>query len=204
MADIIRYEINIPQRFEIAHPVGVEKEGQYGVQFQHRTCDGRLTYLEPIVEQQLDRLGIVPGEEIEICKRQTGAGNSRRIQWTVQRVREILTQEPKEQSGERKALSAPTAPSVNNSTQITNSPQGSSYEPRITQGAAARVMATSLKASIDALIEAQAYAAGKGVDFKMTEDKVVSVGISMFIQSFKEAETRLRYPATRSTREQAA
>ncbi len=86
MAEILRFQINIPEEVALKFPTGKDVQGQYGPQVMFTTVDDRVFYLDAQVAQQLYALRIQPGEPLRICKTENRQGQKRFAAWDIRRV----------------------------------------------------------------------------------------------------------------------
>src|SRR5689334_8281925 len=86
MAEILRFDTNVPVEVALRFNDGKHVEGRYGDQVMYSLDDERIIYVPPIVEQKIKDLQIEKGEPFEICKAEVKRGNRRSIEWRVSRV----------------------------------------------------------------------------------------------------------------------
>jgi hypothetical protein len=197
MAEIIRFETNIPIECAFTHTDGKETEGRFGTQYYRQTTDGRTVYLIPFVETRLLDLEIQPGELVSICKKEVKDGRKRGIQWEVRRVdppgdpsQSVNAKPPVQNSTASKPESPklavrsipsqspkPGSPSPNNRTtqepepQVLKKPAAQETAPQIKSPGLTQLssmLAGSYIAGIDALLIAKDYAKSKGIPADLT------------------------------------
>ena len=84
---IIRFATNVPQEVRLINLEGRVVDSQFGGQ-QHMfmAAEGAFYVSDKvgaILTDQFRRLGVKPGEPVEICKSETGNGPGRKTQWIV-------------------------------------------------------------------------------------------------------------------------
>jgi hypothetical protein len=95
----IRFSTNVPQELRLRYLDGKPVESQFGgMQHMFSAEEGAFYVSETvgaILAGQLKKLGIKPGEPIEITKAEVSKGNGRKgIQWTVAKVGFAPGEEP--------------------------------------------------------------------------------------------------------------
>jgi len=103
--NILRFEMNVPNRVALESPHGTFVEGRYGDRVMYRLVGGRVMYVPPIVKARIEAQGIIPGEPFELCKTQSRDGRRRLIEWHLNRV----------ESGNGQGAAKSTMPAVPNS-----------------------------------------------------------------------------------------
>lgn len=179
MAEIIRFDLNIPQTVTLKYAGGKEVEGRYGNQFMYSLADGRVMYVDPDVAAKITEQAIAPGQPFAICKREIKQGRSRRIEWQVVRV-EDAGQTGQIGQAERGAPPArAAAPSATTRTADANStaPRSSTI--------ASQMMGSALVAAIDSLLIAEQYGKKQGMELQFEEEDVRAVAATLFIQFCK-------------------
>lgn len=90
MRDIVRFQANIPAQVTLEYATGKLCTGtedgkghRRPDQYYYSLTGNRAMYVEPVVEHQIRQLGIQPGEEFEICKRDIKEGRAHKISWHV-------------------------------------------------------------------------------------------------------------------------
>lgn len=86
MSEIVRFETNVPVEMALKFDEGKLVEGQYGDQIMCTLVDGRIVYLNPVVDEKRKRLGIRKGDPFAVCKREVKKGQRRSIEWQIERV----------------------------------------------------------------------------------------------------------------------
>ena len=84
MLDKVTFDFNVPEIVELKYPEGKPVDGRFGPQVYYSLADGRCMYVEPVVAQQIARLGVQPGDAVEILKRQVKHGRAKGVEWVVQ------------------------------------------------------------------------------------------------------------------------
>jgi hypothetical protein len=202
VAELIRFETNIPVEMAFTYPTGKEVEGRYGAQYYRGTVDGRAVYLPPIVEEKLCNMDLGKGERVAICKREIKDGRKKAIRWEVNRVDaqgepgwEELDKEPVKANGAIPQRTAPpaetTQPKPNGTpAQPTTAPIPATplaTIPTKGQTELSRCVAACGVAAIDALMLMKQYADSKGFSFIPREDQVQSLTATLYIQNCKQS-----------------
>src|SRR5687767_14468447 len=86
MAEIVRFNTNIPVRVALLREDGRHVEGRYGEQVMYSLAGDRTMYVPPFVETRIQELALGPGEPFEICKGEVRSGDRRWIEWRIKRV----------------------------------------------------------------------------------------------------------------------
>ncbi len=80
---ILKLQPNQTYTLNLKYQKGVEKQGQYGLQFQYTLSDGSILYLPPIAHAEVQSLNVGPDEPFTIRK---SIANGNAAVWTVERV----------------------------------------------------------------------------------------------------------------------
>jgi hypothetical protein len=153
MAEIVRFEINIPQLLKLKQARGRESEGKYGVQFMHSLIPEGLAYLDPAVEQMVQELGIRDGESVEVIRPAKGKA------WIVRRPVSSLP-----------AAATVTTPATTPTSRRDQQNVATSSQDTPQYSRASKLMAGALIASIDAMLIARQYAISKGLEVTVNID----------------------------------
>jgi hypothetical protein len=91
---IIKFQTNIPIEVRLRSIEGKPVESQFGgMQYMFGTEEGAFYVSDTvggILMDQFRKLGVQPGEPVEICKAEVSRGNGRKaIQWTVAKMQTI-------------------------------------------------------------------------------------------------------------------
>jgi hypothetical protein len=154
MAEIVRFEINIPQLLKLKQARGLEKEGNYGTQFMHSLIPSGIVFLDPQVEQMVQELGVRDGESVEVIRPAKGKA------WIVRR--------PEQRTPTAAAVTTPATTPTSNRRDQQNVATSSQDTPQSSR--AAKLMAGALIASIDAMLIARQYAISKGLEVTVNID----------------------------------
>lgn len=207
MAETIRFEIDQPEELALKFSNGFEVEGRYGPQVMFTTTDERKMYVPPIVAERIAELRLQPGERFQIVKLAKNEGRKKGVEWQVRRVDPPTAASAPARapiSAAAPAAPVPVRPSGNTSVQQ----NGANNYPHA-NGAAAQVQQTSVQqtsvpntlaefiqynttvltgflcASIDALGNAEKYAASKGTKLEFNEEDVRTMANTLYIQATK-------------------
>jgi hypothetical protein len=200
MAEILRFQTNVPEEVVLTNPLGREVEGNYGTQYMHTLDDGRIAYLPPVVEQRIGELGIAKDEPIEITKAEVRTGQRKAIEWQVRRVNPTGS----EQVGSAPMFQAPlqtaTAPQGNaspqgavagvafathNQTQNTNGNSVVKPVPPI-KPQYGDALAEFLETAQIAVKAAETKATAAGFSIRYDNRDVAALATTMFIQAARE------------------
>jgi hypothetical protein len=72
VAEILRFDTNVPVEVALRFSDGKHVEGRYGDQVMYSLEGDQIIYVPPVVEQRIQDLQIGKGELFEICKPRTG------------------------------------------------------------------------------------------------------------------------------------
>jgi hypothetical protein len=90
----LKFAVNVPARVALSFPTGKPVEGQYGPQVMFSLClapaGERLMYVPPIVDEQIQKLGIVKGEPFQVLKAEVPNGGRPKIEWKVSKLQPEL------------------------------------------------------------------------------------------------------------------
>ncbi|MCC7235613.1 MAG: hypothetical protein IT163_09940, partial [Bryobacterales bacterium] len=86
VAEVVRFETNIPQVITLKYDDGKDVAGRYGDEVFYTLADGKGVYVPPIVRDKLTQAGVRRGTPVQITKKEVKTGNRRSIQWEVERV----------------------------------------------------------------------------------------------------------------------
>jgi len=187
MADKIQFQTNVPESVALKYANGKRVESRYNdYEVYYSLADGRALYATPALDAKITALGPVAGEVFTICKAEIREGNPKRIEW---QVTPSETQEAP-QGPAAAAAPAPAAP--------TSRPESVAAPVAISEaGTMTQIMGGALIAAIDSLAAAAKYAADKhGWKLEFNEEDIRASANSVFIQFWKDRETRARYPQT--------
>lgn len=202
MAEILRFETNVPVEVALRFSDGKHVEGRYGDQVMYSLEDERIVYVPPIVEHKIQGLRIGKGEPFEICKAEVKRGNRRSIEWRVSRVDAPTQQVPQQPvSRPAAAVSVPdyqnTANNANSSTngkvnghanEVTK-PNGLSVVD-ISSGGCVRDMDQALRAAVEIAQRAEAHATALNYSLQFNSADVRAIGLTLFIQMVREGGIR--------------
>lgn len=203
MSEILRFETNVPVEIALAYPTGKLVEGQYGDQYYYTLTDGRGTYVQPIVEKRRTELGIGKGEPFSICKREIKDGNRKRIEWQVARVdpapeSELAAQleQSIEEAKARKAPQPVVRPAAAGETthpKVNGVHVNGSAKPEngtTAAGAGVTLLKLSLRAAVDAALDAEGYAKDRNYSIRFTSEDLRAMALSLYIQGAREGGGR--------------
>jgi hypothetical protein len=179
MAEILRFDFNVPVEVALKYATGKDVEGRYGPQVMYSLVDGRVMYVDPLVADRITDLEIGAGERFSICKRERKDGRKKGVEWAICRV------DPKADfAGADAVTSAPLAVAAQVASSSQTSPDPS------TQLAAfidhnALILTGFLCASIDACENARRYAAERNLAVEFNEEDFRSLASTLYIQAAK-------------------
>jgi hypothetical protein len=70
--EIVEFQTNVPQQVALLYQRGKQIDTQRGPRVMFSLKGGRKLFVDPPVAQQIAALGVGKGEQILICKRETG------------------------------------------------------------------------------------------------------------------------------------
>jgi hypothetical protein len=202
VADILRFDTNVPVEVALRYGDGKPVEGRYGDQVMYSLEGDQIMYVPPIVERRIQGLQIEKGERFEICKAEVKKGNRRSIEWRVCRI-----DPPAEQTPQQPVVRPAAAASVpdyqyaaNNGNGNTNGKvNGHVNGAAKTNGVPARLeprgscfsdMDQTLKAAVEIAQAAEAHATARNYSLRFTSEDIRAIGLSLFIQTAREGGTR--------------
>lgn len=194
MKERVVFDPNVPVVVTLAYPDGKKVQGRFGDQVLYSLADGRVMYVPPFVRDKLIQLGIRKDEPFSICRTAHHDGKRRVIDWTVQRNGALPPQpavvfsasvHPARAANEANGLSS-THSGGNQVPKDNGEPLGKST---VTTGARV-ALESALRASIDAALGAQHYAATHGLSIRFGSEDLRAMALSLFIQHAREAGVR--------------
>jgi hypothetical protein len=202
VAEILRFDTNVPVEVALRFSDGKRVEGRYGDQVMYSLEDDKIIYVPPIVEQRIKDLRIEKGEHFEICKAEVKKGNRRSIEWRISRV-----DAPAEQVPQQPVVRPAAAVSVPDYQNATNNGNGSTNEKTnghanggtqvngVTSLEISKVrcfsdMDQTLKAALEIAQRAEAHAAARNYSLRFTSEDIRTIGLSLFIQISREGGIR--------------
>jgi len=204
--DKIVFSTNVPETVAIKAP-GRKVESRYN-EFEvfYSLVDGRALYASPALAAKIEALAPAAGEMFSICKAEVRDGQRKRIEWQVAPVSDAAEPQNagergrmRENAGERgNSAPAPVAVPSTPRPVPANAPRPVSAPaaPVSQNGTMTQIMGGALVAAIDALEHATKYAEGKGIVLLWSAEDTRAVANSIFIQWWKDRETRARYGGT--------
>lgn len=185
---ILRFEPNVPEIISLKFSEGKECESKISgdPQLYYTLSDGRSTYVSPEFGDRIRELGIRAGQPIEVVKRQR---RGRPAEWEIRRVENMTTQQQ-----QPAASLAPRGGAANSATEPARSGDRTQQQQQQTQnnagapmGPVALQLMSAIAAAIDACVESEFYAAGRGLTLTWQPEDVRALAITAFIQSQREA-----------------
>lgn len=191
MADILRFEPNVPEDLVLKFDKGKEVQGQHGADILFTLTDGRIVFVPIETAEEMERLRIRKGLPFRITKR-TVRG-SKAFDWKVERLDALENQLRDSiddvKSGQRPGSSPAATSPIASVTPITkgasNSPQNT---PATTMTIASQVLAGALIAAIDAAAYAERYAESKSMEMAFGEESIRALACTLYIQHAKDAQ----------------
>jgi len=187
MADKVVFSTNVPESDALKFANGKRVESRYNdYEVYYSLTDGRALYASPALDKKITELAPAAGEVFTICKAEIRAGNRKRIEW------QVTPSEPEKAREEPTAAAAPAPAAATSRLESVAAPVAVSEA-----GTMAQIMGGALIAAIDSLAAAAKYAADKhGWKLEFNEEDIRASANSVFIQFWKDRETRARYPQT--------
>jgi hypothetical protein len=188
MADKITFDVNIPQSVALKYADGKRVESRYNdYEVYYSLTDGRALYATPALDKKIADLAPAAGEVFTICKREIRDGNRKRIEW---KVAPLVGPVQGPDTGVQPQEASAAAPRP-----VTPAPRPAAVPAPVSEaGTMTQIMGGALIAAIDALDAARKYGAGKGWTLEFNEEDVRTAASSIFIQFWRDRETRARYP----------
>jgi len=180
----------------LAYADGIKVEGRYGDQVMYSLTDERVMYVPPVVRDKLIELGIRQNEQFSICKAERRDGNRRFLEWAVKRI-----------EAEQPCAQASASANPNNHASAVGSSSGSSAGTGVGSNGTAKpngkavcapngfcsaeaTLRAALAASIDAALEAEHYAAARGLSVRFGSEDLRAMALSLFIQHARDGGVR--------------
>jgi hypothetical protein len=182
MADKIQFSTNVPESVALKYANGKRVESRYNdYEVYYSLTDGRALYATPALDAKITALAPAAGEVFTICKREIRNGNRKRIEWHVAPA----------EAQEKPQEAAAAAPRP-----VTPAPRPAAVPAPVPEaGTMTQIMGGALIAAIDSLAAAAKYGADKhGWKLEFNEEDVRTAASGIFIQFWKDRETRARYP----------
>ena len=178
------FDTNVPQSVALKYADGKRVESRYNeYEVYYSLTDGRALYATPALASKIAALGPAAGEEFTICKREIRDGQRKRIEWQV--------------TGATVAQEAPQAPTPRPVPVPAPVATPAPVPDVQAAGTMTQIMGGALIAAIDSLAAAERYANEKhGWKLGFTAEDARTCAASIFIQWWKDRETRARYPQT--------
>ena len=219
MATALKLELGEIEETSLKFENGLEVDGRYGPQVmftvKHESGE-RALYVPPLVADNIYGLKLRKGERLQIVKRAKNEGRKKGVEYVVARV-----DRPQDPAPARVPIQAaapagpiPVPPTTALEAQLkasiqqtsTNTPSQSSVAARPSQATEVppanilsdfivyntTVLTGILCASIDALQNAERYAASKGFKLEFNEEDVRTMANTLYIQSAKGAQQQWR------------
>ena len=189
--DKITFETNVPQTIALKFAAGKRVESRYNdYEMFYTLTDGRVMYATPALADKIAALEPQPGDCITITKAEVRDGNRKRIEWRVV----AADTAPPAQKPAQEPAPAPRAVVPAPATAAAPAPVPAS-------GTMTQIMGGALIAAIDSLAAAERYANEKhGWKLEFGAEDVRTAANAVFIQFWKDRETRARYPQTAPAR----
>jgi hypothetical protein len=178
----ITFDVNIPQSVALKYGNGKRVESRYNeYEIYYSLTDGRALYATPALAKKIEDLAPAAGEVFTICKAEIRDGNRKRVEW------QVAPAETQQQTRQQPAAAAPRPTPV---------PQPVAVPAAVSEtGTMTQIMGGALIAAIDSLAAAAKYAAEKhGWKLEFNREDVRTAASGIFIQFWKDRETRARYP----------
>ncbi|HEX4275845.1 MAG TPA: hypothetical protein VHZ74_10840 [Bryobacteraceae bacterium] len=169
MPEILRFSTNIPEIISLKFAEGKLKPSTLpntppDVMFT--LVDGRTMYLPTSAAEEIYRHRIQPQTPVQVCKRQGG-----KFEITPMRAEASA---PSWQSN-APAPVQPAASTTNERAQVSTNSTPNALNP------ASIEMCAAMCSALDAVMEAEAYAARRGRGLTFSEESVRAIGLSIFI-----------------------
>jgi hypothetical protein len=176
MAEKLKLQTNVPVTIALKYADGKAMEGEYGDSIMYSLEDGRIWFAPPICGQKLADLGIGKGEPFQVVKAEVANGNRRGgIEYQIKRVAAADTAAPAPAAQTAPVQQMTTASASNNSAQ---------------HDRAVEAVFRCLCVASDALAKHRVYnQQTHSWDTKYTEQNILSVAMSLYINASKEAKS---------------
>jgi hypothetical protein len=204
VAEILRFDTNVPVEVALRFSDGKHVEGRYGDQVMYSLEGDKIIYVPPVVEHRIRELHIDKGDRFQICKTEVKKGNRRSIEWRVARVDAAIEQAP--QQPVVRPTAAVSVPDYQNALNNGNgSTHGSANADanangtvklngisalEISRNGCFSDMDQTLMAAVEIAQHAEAHAATHNYSLRFTSEDVRAIGLSLFIARTREGGTR--------------
>jgi hypothetical protein len=83
----MKFQANVPVEVALQYPAGKPVESRFSGrdEVMFTLTNGQRMYLDPFVARKIEGLGIGRGEAFTLCKKVTGSGAKRNVEWLVTR-----------------------------------------------------------------------------------------------------------------------
>jgi hypothetical protein len=193
MADKVTFQTNIPVEVALKYSEPKEVTSQFRDQpdYLFTLVDGRIMFLPRAASDKVLNLGVAPGEPIQVARVERVEGRRKIQDWEVKRVFA-----PGQFTGS--AEMGATIPAPVQAIPASNSQNASTHYPHSNGNGRAPISAATLSSSreeamaeamqvaVRVLNQTKAYALKHGIEFKITERDVISLGCTVFINGSKE------------------
>lgn len=175
VAEVVRFETNIPQVITLKYDDGKDVAGRYGDEVFYTLADGKGVYVPPIVRDKLTQAGVRRGTPVQITKKEVKTGNRRSIQWEVERVG----------AGAQPSKVEAPAPVHQQTIQPPAERQAQATTHDTIGGPALVQLKQALAAAITAAQGAENYAKERNYGVRFTSEDVRAMALTLYIQFAK-------------------
>ncbi len=175
VAELVRFETNVPQVITLKYDDGKDVEGRYGDEVYFTLQDGKAAYLPPIIREKFAAAGVRRGMPVQITKKEVKTGNRKSIQWQVERVG----------AGASPSKVAAPASVPQQTIQPPTERQAQATTHDTIGGPALMHLKQALAAAITAAQGAENYAKERNFAVRFTSEDVRAMALTLFIQFAK-------------------
>jgi hypothetical protein len=176
----LQLRTNVPEVIALQFTTGKEVESNFnGTEILYSLEDGRSWYVHPSVARKIDALCLGKGEPFEVTK--VEAVGRKGFEYDVKHAIASAPQAAVLPSVETRQ-NGTTAQVVHTASQNSNSrpdPYRAQPDPMVQR------MSSAYLVAIDALVDAESYAAAKGLKIAFTSEDLRTTALSVFIQASK-------------------
>jgi hypothetical protein len=176
--EVVRFSPNVPTLVTLKFDDGIETRGKFGPQWQYALDGGKVMWVDPPVHDQIQQTGARAGDTVCITQRKAG----KRSLWEV----EVIADEPQQPPAPPPPAPRTAAPPTNGHAPAPRAAAAAAPAPAAQPFTAASLeLLSAIMAAVEALTEAEAYAAKRGMPLKFTRDDIRAFSISIYINQTK-------------------
>lgn len=173
----VNFEVNVPQALILEHDDGVPSQGRFGDQYMYTFAGQKIAWVDPEVRDLILRARAGAGDQIAVCKREARDGHRKRVLWEVEKIEEEPPAPPTQPPAPHASTMRP-APANGSAPEAHQAIAPATGAPA---SGPAGLLTVAYRASIDAAIDATAYASQRGLKLALDAGDIRAAAISLFI-----------------------